>query len=258
MRSWHFWKWHVLNLLKKTKPLKRDVVGIILSCLVAFGAYLLVPFVGGVPLRWLLSIIVGLIVFIGWRRPFNIQPGTVTSVIALLVSYAALTHSISEWKQVNESKRPYFSIINSEIQKINEAENIAIYMIKLLFRNMGQRSAHDFKMKVIIIPLGPGNEEIISGEKSTVNDLPGEVTVEWTSKIEVEGNPSERVFGVALTYSDPVLNRCFVQRFVKVWEKDGAVFKEELNDMTRKVPQNIFKRIDDFVEEFRTQNCRIR
>ena len=101
MRSWHFWKWHVLNLLKKTKPLKRDVVGIILSCLVAFGAYLLVPFVGGVPLRWLLSIIVGLIVFIGWRRPFNIQPGTVTSVIALLVSYAALTHRISQWQKPN-------------------------------------------------------------------------------------------------------------------------------------------------------------
>lgn len=235
------------------KSLVKDFLIVLVIAIAAYGLF---PFVAKVPLRLLLSIIVGAIIFVALRRPANIQPSTITSIIALLVSYSALTHSISEWQQVNESKRPYFSIDQPTMVKLND-ENL--YKMMIPFENKGERSAHNIRVKATIIDLDTKNTKFIFGDIDTINDVPGGSRLTWTNNaLKIGEKLATQIFGVFLIYTDPALNKCFMQRFVMKWQKKEGVFGETLNFITSDIPVTIIDGIDkfgnDIYDEYRSKN----
>ncbi|MDO8730549.1 MAG: hypothetical protein Q7J69_05170 [Candidatus Omnitrophota bacterium] len=230
----------------------RTSICILASCAIGVVAYSLFPFAARIPLRILLSLIIVTIVFVGFRRPANIQPATLTSIIALLVSYSALTQNISEWKEAKEAERPYFRLVNASIVKLKDEEKLSVHKFEFSFHNtIGQRAAHSPRLKAVIIDLGTGEERFISGEVSSVNDIPGDGKFSWAKdSLKVGRSLSTQVFGVVLVYSDPVLNKSFKQRYVMKWEKKGGQFKDSFNFETGDIPKGIVQKIDGFSDQF--------
>ncbi len=216
-------------------------------------AYLLVPLVGKIPLRTLIAIIMAVIGFVVLRRPLNIQTAPLTSMIALLVSCAALTHSISQYEETKKLGRPYFQIVSSEVQKMEGEER---YLMSFKLQNTpGQRSAHAPSLCAIMINLETGQTIDVSGTVSTLNDVPGAETLTWKAPLSLEAwvgsyvrlkKPPTIIFGIINVYSDPVLNRYFWERHVMKWENKNGVYDNGFNFETGDIPQGILEKIDRF------------
>lgn len=170
--------------------------------------------------------------------------GLLAAVTALVTVYITTT----AWREERGSRRPYFAITEPGIKLSTEKLPLRI---QINIENVGSRPASDFTERLIMMNFDLSSEPQVK-ETTVANEIPVKIPQAWyLHGFDLPAKVGPKYFVYAISYTDRVLNKSFVQAFFMKWDgvargKVSPDFVQVSKEEQRKLVSHLGSLLQDF------------
>ncbi|MDD4346332.1 MAG: hypothetical protein PHZ11_05445 [Desulfitobacteriaceae bacterium] len=160
----------------------------------------------------------------------------ISSVIFTLTALITVMITISSWKTHRETARPYLTLKDSPLIRLQEDINF-----EFNFVNVGVHPAFNMSSKTIVFNENLKIKPVHIDEYAIANDIPNNTSTSLLINMKPEefspDNPTVKPYYIviALHYTDPVINKNYDQTIYLKWSgisagATGSIFHVKVNE----------------------------